>query len=117
MDEFTDTQDNPNEWTTGNGEATTFRGHEVLDDTGAKVGKVTDVLFGEDGQPAWAVVGLGLLGGEHYVPLVETYRADDGAVIIPFKKKMVKAAPKATHEHILSNDLEEELRMYYGLTG
>jgi hypothetical protein len=95
-------------------EAQQATGHLALDEHGTKVGRITDVLFDRDGEPRWAVVQPGPLRRAHYAPLDGAYGTATGDVILPVDGRMVKEAPAAPRQHILTSDLEDELRRYYG---
>ena len=93
-----------------------INGHQVVDKRMSTIGKVTDVLYDDvEMQPRWAVVKVGMLGSEHYMPLMEAYMADDGRVIVPFDKMSIKHAPRAGKDHVLTPDDERALRDYYGI--
>ncbi len=92
-----------------------YRGHEVIDDHADHVGTVTDVVYSNEGQPQWVVVNPGLLRASHYVPVAGSYLTEGGAMTIPFTKSQVKAAPKASHDHVLTHDVERMLVQHYEL--
>jgi len=101
----------------------TYTGHHVLDERGDDIGRVVDVIYtdpdtSDDGSmiPHWLVVNPGLLRASHYVPIEGSYISDDGAVVIPWDKRRVKSAPKATGEHLLSHFQISELERHYALT-
>ena len=90
-------------------------GRPAVDRQFESVGKVTDVIFADtSSEPRWAVVKTGVLGGEHYVPLENTYVDENGRLVVPFDKATVKHAPKARGDHVLTRDVAEELSEYYG---
>jgi PRC-barrel domain len=91
-------------------------GHPVLDDHHQKVGTVSDVLYDERGEARWAVVNPGPLRAEHYVPVEGSYMTNDGSVVIPYAKDQVKAAAKATRDHVLDSSIERELIDHYELS-
>ncbi len=96
-------------------ELVSFTGRRAVDAQLEPLGKVTDVLYGEvSSDPRWAVVKTGLLGGEHLVPLANTYIDQDGRLVLPFDKNTVKHAPKPRGEHVLTRELAEELQQYWG---
>jgi len=67
----------------------------VVDEHHARVGKVTDVFFGEVGdQPEWAAVKTGLLA---------------------YSERTVKGAPKPPRDHILTPAVADEAMSYYNL--
>ena len=93
--------------------ATELLDREVINESGEKLGRVTDVLFSNDGQsPRWAVVSPGLLGSAHYVPLANAYTSSEGRVVVPYDKSTIKHAPKADRDHVLTPDVEEHLVRY-----
>jgi sporulation protein YlmC with PRC-barrel domain len=89
---------------------------EVINESGVKLGRVTDVLFaGDDESPRWAVVSAGLLASARYVPLGNAYTSNDGRVVVPYDKATVKHAPKADRDHVLTPAIEEHLARYYDI--
>ena len=88
-------------------------GSPVLDRALTKVGKVTDVLFA-DGAPEWAVVKTGILGGEHFVPLEQSYVDLRGRLIVPLDKSEIRHAPRAAREHVVTSRIRNQLLEYYG---
>jgi uncharacterized protein YrrD len=95
---------------------TQFLGHNVVDTHDEPVGTVTDVIYDKDaGAPAWLVVDPGLLRAARYVPVDRSYHAEDGSVVVPFDKRDIKKAPKATGSHILTSDVETDLIEHYGV--
>ncbi len=93
----------------------TYTGHGVIGPDDETIGKVTDVIY-EHGAtaPAWLVVNPGILQAEHYVPVEGSYVTDDGRIVLPFDKKWVKDAPKATGDHVVDGRLEKALVEHYG---
>lgn len=80
------------------------------------VGKVTDVLFDDfEFTPRWAVVKTGLFGGEHFVPLQNSYVDEQGRLVVPFEKSDIKRAPKPPSDHVLTPEVAKELREFYGI--
>jgi hypothetical protein len=91
-------------------------GRVAVDAQFERVGKITDVLFGDlTSQPRWAVVKTGVFGGEHYVPIEHSYVDGEGRVVVPFDKTTVKHAPKAKGEHVMTRDLARDLQQYWGV--
>jgi sporulation protein YlmC with PRC-barrel domain len=89
----------------------------VINERGEKLGKVTDVLFDDRGDPRWAVVSAGLLASAHYVPLARAFTTPDGRVVVPYDKGVVKHAPRAAGGHVLDRDLEARLLEHYEVGG
>ena len=93
--------------------ATELRDRTVVTERGEKLGKVTDVLFDERGDPRWAVVSPGHMASAHYVPLTRAFTTPDGRVVVPYDKQVVKHAPRASGDHVLSRELETRLVEHY----
>ena len=98
--------------------AISFRGHQVIDTKGDTVGTVTDVLY--DGnekpeKPSWMVVNPGIFRSEHYVPIDGAYATKDDRIVVPFDKRWIKAAPKASGNHVLDAPVRRELQVHYKL--
>ena len=101
---------------TFNNEIPSLSGRQAVDAQFEAVGKITDVLFADtSSEPRWAVVKTGMLGGERYVPLANTYLDEQGRLVVPFDKATVKHAPKAQGDHVMTRDLAEELQQYWGV--
>ena len=88
----------------------------MIDDSGDKVGKVTQVFLDDrTGRPSWVSVRTGFFGtNETLVPLSEA-RYADGEVHVPFSKAYVKDAPNIDAAHHLDEAEETELYRYYGM--
>jgi hypothetical protein len=97
-------------------DAPAMTGHAVIDANLDTIGKVTDVLYDDiEMAPRWAVVKLnGVFGSEHFMPVDAAYVDAEDKVVIPWDKSMIKGAPKAGGDHILSPELSKELTDYYG---
>ena len=97
-------------------DARQMTGATMVDSTGSKIGKVSDVYIDNDTQtPEWALVHTGMFGGrESFVPLAEA-RVDDGNLAVPYSKDEVKGAPSAEPDGELSQDEEAQLYAHYGL--
>jgi hypothetical protein len=93
-----------------------IHGHRVVDQAFVDVGTVTDVVYdNREMEPRWAVVKTGLIGGERYVPLKDSYVADDGRLVVPYYRASIKRAPRPNREHVITTQDEKELRDYYGV--
>jgi hypothetical protein len=90
-------------------------GRAVLNYRRAKLGKVTDVIFDDRGTPQWAVVRTGLLSGEHFMPLRESYVDYNGRLVVRLDKDTVKRAPRARRDHSLTRTTRLGLHDYYGV--
>ena len=90
-------------------------GLTVLDEKGAVVGFVSDVIHDNGGdEPTWLVVDCGWMRASHYVPTKGSFVTSKGDVIVPFRKKWVKAAPKASEGNVLTSEIRRQLAIYYG---
>lgn len=93
-----------------------YRGHDVVDPADRLIGTISDVVYDHDGSPEWAVVDLGLLRSSHYVPIASGRMSERGSFVVPFDKRVVKAAPKADRMHLVDRATEHELHRHYELT-
>ncbi len=100
----------------------TYTGHHVLDERGDDIGRVIDVVYtdpdsSDDGSmiPHWLVVDPGLLRSAHYVPIEGSYITEEGSVVIPWDRRWVKSAPKASGDHLLTHDQVTELEQHYAM--
>src|SRR4051794_37441793 len=95
-----------------------FEGRDLMEQTGAKIGKIDRVVFATDETAAddrdsLALIRLGLLGTSwHLVPLADAYESD-GGVVVPYTKEFVKQAPAVAVEGDLPPDDLAALRRYY----
>lgn len=106
----------PNSNDPANTGANTLTGSQVIDPKGQPVGKVKDVVYdGSDNAPTWLVVKPGLLQAEHYVPVRGAYRTDTDNVVVPFDRQMVKSAPKAASDHVVTSEQRALLVQHYHL--
>ena len=89
-------------------------GHDVVDTQMVKVGTVTDVLYDErDASARWAIVKTSAVGGEHIVPLDDTYLDQVGRLVVSFDKATVRRAPRARRDHTLTLEVRRALRDFY----
>jgi hypothetical protein len=93
-----------------------FTDHALLDQQGNKVGAVVDVVSDPSTlEPRWFVVDFGTFKANHYVPVLGSYQTADGDIVVPYDAESVKQAPKAHRDHIVTPELEHEIREHYGL--
>jgi sporulation protein YlmC with PRC-barrel domain len=93
-----------------------WRGQEVVDRTGEKLGKLEEVYFdGETDEPAFAAVKSGLVNKS--ITLVPLARSSVGReyVRVDQAKSDVKKAPSFDTDAELSLDDEASAYRYYGL--
>lgn len=93
-------------------------GRRIIDQTGEKVGAVSQVYLDDaTGEPEWITVRAGLLGGkETFVPLAGCDVAGED-LRVRVTKERVKNAPTVDADEHLSPQQEGELYRYYGLGG
>jgi len=95
---------------------TTFIDHEVVDNAGNKLGKVSDVLSDNATlQPHWLVVQSGVLEHGHFVPVQGSFANEADQIVVPYDKDVVAHAVKAHRDHVLTPDDERQLSEHYGL--
>jgi sporulation protein YlmC with PRC-barrel domain len=93
-----------------------WRGFEVIDRDGDKVGKLDEVyLDRESGQPEWAVVNTGLFGlKSSFVPIREAMREGD-MIRVPYEKDRIKDAPNVEPDGEVSQEEERQIYEHYGV--
>jgi len=93
-----------------------WRGNDVVDRDGDKIGKVQEIYLDEQtDQPEWLAVKTGLFGGKlTFIPLAEATAEGDG-VRVPYESSLVKDAPNAEADGALSQEEEARLYRHYGL--
>src|SRR5829696_29741 len=93
-----------------------WRGRDVVDRDGQKVGKVRDLfLDSESDRPEWAGVSTGFLGRRiALVPLADAAEAE-GTIRVPFTEQQIEEAPTAEPDVELSQSEEAALYRHYGL--
>jgi len=94
-----------------------WRGHELVDAEGNKIGKIHEIYVDEDtGQPEWLAVSTGLLGTKvSFVPLAGA-TAEEDRLVSRWTKDQVKDAPNAEADGQLSQEEEARLYQHYGLS-
>ena len=98
-------------------EAYDWRGRDIVDADGDKVGTVAELFRDEDTeQPEWAAVRTGLFGTKlSFVP-IQNAEASGESVRVPFSKSQIKDAPKINDsDGQLSQQEEAELYEHYGM--
>ncbi len=96
----------------------TLIGGTAYTNDGDKIGSIGQVyLDNASGEPAWVTVKTGLFGSsESFVPLDQAELTDDG-VRVPYDKDRVKGAPNIESDRELSEQEEDRLYSYYGVSG
>lgn len=97
-------------------EVTDWRGLDMADSSGSKIGRIEDIyLDAETDRPEWAFVHTGLFGSRSsFVPIANA-SSDGRSVRVPFEKSQVKDAPNAEADGRLSQDEEARLYRHYGM--
>jgi uncharacterized protein (TIGR02271 family) len=99
-------------------EAYDWRGREIVDADGDKVGTLEELFRDEDTeQPEWAVVRTGMFGTKlSFVPIQGAEPAGED-VRVPFSKAQIKDAPKIDDsDGQLSQQEEAQLYEHYGMS-
>ena len=93
-----------------------WRGQELVDGQGTKIGKVEDVYLDEEtDQPEWLAVATGMFGTKvSFVPISGT-NDQGGRLVSRWSKDQVKDAPRAEADGHLSQDEEARLYQHYGM--
>jgi uncharacterized protein (TIGR02271 family) len=92
-----------------------WRGMEVVDSGGDKVGKVEEIyLDDQSGQPEWVLVKTGLFGSKSTFVPTEGASPQSGELRVAFEKSQIKDAPKIDADQRLSEAEERELYEHYG---
>ena len=91
-----------------------FTGHNVVDDKGAKIGQVTDVIYDARSQePRWLVVDPGRFHRSHFMPSAGSYLAEDGRIISKYARETVMNSLASNRDHLITPTQESELEHYY----
>ena len=95
--------------------AAQWRGAEVIDASGDKIGKLEEIyLDQETDQPEWALVKTGMFGSKSsFVPL-DGASPDGDSVRVAFEKDQINDAPKVDAGQDLSPQEEQQLYAHYG---
>jgi uncharacterized protein (TIGR02271 family) len=99
-------------------EAYDWRGRDIVDSDGDKVGTLEELFRDEDtDQPEWAVVKTGMFGTKlTFVPIQGAEPVGED-VRVPFSKSQIKDAPKIDDsDGQLSQDEEAQLYEHYGMS-
>ena len=101
---------------TGMREAYEWRGRNVVDQEGAKVGRLEEVYLDQHtGRPEWLLVHTGLFGTKSSFAPLAGARVDGEDVRIGYSKQEVKDAPSVEADGELSQEEEARLYAHYGL--
>ena len=91
-----------------------YFGRPVVDEHGARLGVVKDVVYDLRGdRPEYLVVDPGPLRRSHYVPVAGAYETVEGSLVVPWDKRWFKLAPKADRDHILTSVDRRLIEVHY----
>jgi uncharacterized protein (TIGR02271 family) len=97
-------------------EAYEWRGRNVVDQEGAKVGTLEEIYLDErTDRPEWALIHTGLFGTKSSFAPLAGARRDGEDVRIGYSKQEVKDAPSVDADRDLSPEEEARLYAHYGL--
>jgi uncharacterized protein (TIGR02271 family) len=97
-------------------EAYEWRGRNVVDQEGAKVGTLEEIYLDQrTDRPEWALVHTGLFGTKSSFAPLAGARLDGEDVRIGYSKQEVKDAPSVEADRELSPEEEARLYAHYGL--
>jgi PRC-barrel domain len=91
-----------------------WKGQNVVDRDGEKIGKLEDVYFEEGSrEPVFGCVKAGMLGRRHIlVPLTDASVSRDH-VRLPYPQHQVKDGPQADPQATIDSDMELEIARHY----
>src|ERR687889_1688303 len=94
-----------------------YAGYTVVDETGAKIGKVDDLFLDESDRPEYFGVKMGFLGTRStLIPAdITTINNEQGFVEVSQSKDSVKNGPAFDDDREITPEYENEVRSYYGL--
>jgi uncharacterized protein (TIGR02271 family) len=94
-----------------------YAGYTVVDETGAKIGKVDDLFLDESDRPEYFGVKMGFLGtSSTLIPAdITTVNNEQGFIEVSQPKDTVKDGPAFDDDREITSEYENEVRSYYGL--
>jgi uncharacterized protein (TIGR02271 family) len=99
-----------------NNDLTAWVGHNLVDNSGGRIGKIADLYMDEaTGKPEWIAVSVGRRRSHiNFVPLAGAEASGDD-LRVPYGADQVKEAPEAEADGHLSQDEEAQLYRHYGM--
>jgi stress response protein YsnF len=96
-----------------------FKGYEVYDPQGEKIGKVDDLFINENDEPEYIGVKIGLLGMKSTLVPMDACTVDEERRVIEVSesKDRVKEAPSFDDDEEITPEYENTVRSYFGLEG
>ena len=99
-------------------EVNDWRGYEVVDPDGSKIGTVEDFFVDRTTErPEWALVNMGLLGLKQTLVPFEGASLEGDRLKVPYDKTLVKDAPTLDPGETITEDSLAGLYRHYGLAG
>jgi len=93
-----------------------WRGHELIDRDGEKIGKIAEIYRDQHtGEPAWVTVKTGLIGNRLTLVPIGDSLSEGKIVRVPFDKEHVKDAPAIDPDDELSASDQRALYDHYGV--
>jgi stress response protein YsnF len=94
-----------------------YKGYEVFDPQGEKIGKVDDLFINENDQPEYIGVKMGFLGLRSTLIPMEMVRVNetDKTIEVSESKDHVKDAPSFDDDEEITPEYENTVRSYFGL--
>lgn len=90
-----------------------WAGHRLDDSGGARVGTIVGLIAGAEGEPGWLRARLGRLGRFTAVPAGDAVQGA-GCVWVPYRRDLIRAAPRIESKGELDAGAERALREHYG---
>lgn len=102
----------------GGNPAEQYRGYEVRDRDGDKIGKVEDLFVDSDDRPEYVGVKTGLLGSKTTLIPMGLVRADEEQQVMEVdeSKDRVKDAPSFGQDEEITSEREDEIYGHFGLS-
>ncbi|CAN5580468.1 hypothetical protein BH24ACT22_BH24ACT22_19510 [soil metagenome] len=96
-----------------------YKGYQVNDRDGEKIGKVDDLFVDESDTPEYIGVKMGLLGLNSTLIPMEACRVDESGqtITVSAEKSQVQDGPDFDDDEAISPDFERRVRSHYGLEG
>jgi uncharacterized protein YrrD len=89
----------------------------AVDAEGNRIGKISQVYHDDrTGEPMWILVETGLFGTKQSFAPISGSRFDEELVVLAVSKDQVKDAPNIDRDAHISEQEEEALRRYYGIS-
>ncbi len=93
-----------------------WRGHELIDRDGEKIGKIDEIYMDRhSGEPAWVTVKSGLLSKHVTVVPIGDSMSEGEIVRVPYDKEHVLSSPEIDPDSELSESDEGALYDHYGV--